>query len=320
MKKMLYFWVAYLLFFAIPFPCILYYTLGYPVADAARAAPPWPGALLAVSLLLWGLLAAAYAWTLLLSPFRARRRTRAIQRAAIRRRAHVLQAQDTGRRMRGWPVWSLTLAFDNLSGTPIQDTLLVVDSKPHLQRFGVDSRFDALLSNDPGRYPNVVLEAAMPEVDHMRVLRRVALGVLLLVLLAGYYAWCWADPGQGRGQDWGFLSVWHPLITMPASLCAYLLLGWLVARIIGIDRRADILNYRGIATEARILQVRQTGSEVNHQPQLEFHLAFEDRQGQSHTATVRKAVSLLDLAGVPRERVRILYHPDAPTQVAMPDG
>lgn len=58
--------------------------------------------------------------------------------------------------------------------------------------------------------------------------------------------------------------------------------------------------------------MRQTGIEVNAQPQLAFQLAFEDRQGTAHAVTVRKVVSLLDLARVPRERARILYHPDDP--------
>lgn len=317
MKKMLYFWAVYLLFFAIAFPCILYYTLGYPVDDVDRVAPGWGGLLLVVSTALWSLLAWAYAWTLLMAPFRARARSQAIQRAAIRRRARVVQAKDTGRRLRGWPVWNLILAFDNLSGTPIQDEMLAVDSKPQLHRFAVGNTLDALLSDDPGRYPNLLLEAAMPEVDHARVIRRGVIGVLLLATLLGYYAWSWSD--QSQGQGWTFLTPWHPLIVMPASLCVYLLLGWLFTRRVGIDRRAEALNYRGVGTEARVVQVRQTGAEVNQQPEFEFSLAFEDRQGRAHTATVRKVISLLDLDRIPRERARILYHPDAPTQVGMPD-
>lgn len=317
MKKMLYFWTAYLLFFAIAFPCILYYSLGYPVADSDRMAPLWGGLLLALSLLLWALLGWAYVRTLLLAPFRALARSHAIQRAAIRRSARVVQAQDTGRTLRGWRVWTLTLAFDNLSGTPIQDEMLAVDSKPQLQRFVAGNTLDALLSDDPGRYPNVLLEAAMPEVDYRRVAQRGVVFAALVAVLVGYYAWCWID--QSQGQGWTFLQPWHPLILMPASLCAYLALGWLFTRAVGIDRRAEALNYRGIGVEAKVLQVRQTGAEVNLQPQFEFRLAFEDLQGLEHTCTVRKVVSLLDLATVPRERARIIYHPDDPTQVSMPD-
>ena len=172
MKKMLYFWAAYLLFFALPFPCILYYSIDYPVEAAERTSPAVAIVWLALSILLWALLAATYVHTLLRAPFRAQARTRAIQRAAIRRRARVVQAQDTGRLMRGWRVWNLTLAFDNLSGTPIQDQMLAVDSQPQLQRFVADNQLDALLSDDPGGYPNVVLEGAMPEIDRGRLLRR----------------------------------------------------------------------------------------------------------------------------------------------------
>ena len=82
MKKMLYFWAAYLLFFALPFPCILYYSIGYPVDAVDRTSPAVALGWLGLSILLCGLLAAAYVHTLLRAPFRAQARTRAIQRAA----------------------------------------------------------------------------------------------------------------------------------------------------------------------------------------------------------------------------------------------
>lgn len=161
MKKMLYFQAAYLLFSALPFPCILYYSIGYPVDAADRMSPAVATVWLALSILLWALLAAAYVHTLLRAPYRTQARTRAIQRAAIRRRARVVQAQDTGRQMRGWRVWNLPLALDTLSGTPIQDQMLAVDRQPQLQRFVADNQLDALLSDDPGGYPKRVLEGAM---------------------------------------------------------------------------------------------------------------------------------------------------------------
>ena len=39
MKAYLWFWGAFLLFFALPFPCILYFGTSWPVALADRSAP-----------------------------------------------------------------------------------------------------------------------------------------------------------------------------------------------------------------------------------------------------------------------------------------
>lgn len=321
MKMMLYFGAAYILFFAVPFPCIMYYSIGYPVADDMRVGTGWALALLVLSLLLWSAVAAAYVRTLLWSPFRAYARVRAVEQAAIHRRARIVRAQPTGRRIQGWQEWKLRLAFENLSGAAIQDELLIVDTKPELHRFVAGNTLDIRLSPEPGSYPNVVIDGSRSQIAHGSLLVRGLIGIVLGMVLLGYYAWSWLD--QSQGQGWTFLSPWHPLITMPASLCFYLLVGrlitGLITRLIGIDRATEALNYLGIATQARVLGVRQTGSQINNQPELEFDLAFEDQHGRAQTASVRKVVSLLDLATVPREQVRILYHPNDPTQVLMPD-
>ncbi|MFX5622937.1 hypothetical protein ABTE00_22540, partial [Acinetobacter baumannii] len=77
----------------------------------------------------------------------------------------IEHAEQTGVQVRGFAQWKLQLSFKNLSGTPIREQLLVVDSKPQLQRFGVGRHVDARLSRVPGAFPNVVLDGAQPELD-----------------------------------------------------------------------------------------------------------------------------------------------------------
>lgn len=52
MKAYLWFWGAFLLFFALPFPCILYFGTSWPVALVDRSAPWLALLLLALSMAL----------------------------------------------------------------------------------------------------------------------------------------------------------------------------------------------------------------------------------------------------------------------------
>jgi len=69
-----------------------------------------------------------------------------------------------------------------------------------------------------------------------------------------------------------------------------------------------------------VLDVRQTGTYVNEQPQVEFQLEYLDREGNVQHASVRRFVALLELANIPRGQVDILYDPDDRRSVRMEDA
>jgi hypothetical protein len=134
MKAYLWFWGAFLLFFALPFPASSISARRGRCAGRPQRA--WLALLLlALSLILWLALLLAFLHYLLLGPPRALHRVRSIL-PTVKRDALIEQAEQTGVQVRGFAQWKLQLAFKNLSGTPISEQLLVVDSKPQLQRFG----------------------------------------------------------------------------------------------------------------------------------------------------------------------------------------
>lgn len=315
MKAYLWFWGAFLLFFALPFPCILYFGTSWPVALADRSAPWLAVLLLALSLALWLVLLLAFLHYLLLGPPRALHRVRSILANGEPRTTLIKQAEQTGVHVRGFAQWKLQLAFQNLSGTPISEQMLVVDSKPQLQRFVVGNHLDARLSRTPGEFPNVVLDGAHPELDVASLWRRGIGGGIAIVVVASAYVFTYRLQSEGLG--WTFLSFGHPLLVCPLVLCGYALGLRLLGRLLHADARGDALKYRGIGVEARVLKVRQTGTYLNEQPQVEFQLEYTDREGAVRQASVRRFIPLIELANIPREQVTLLYDPDDRGNVRM---
>jgi len=308
MKAYLWFWGAFLLFFALPFPCILYFGTSWPVQLADRSAPWLALLLLAVSLALWLALLLAFLHYLLLGPPRALHRVRSILADGEPRDAMIEQAEQTAVQVRGFAQWTLQLGFQNLSGTPINEQMLVVDSKPQLQRFVAGKRIEVRLSREPGAFPNVVLEGAQPELDVASLWRRGVGAAIGIVAVTSAYMFAYRLQSEGLG--WTFLSLGHPLLVCPLVLCGYALGLRLLGRLLQADARGDALKYRGIGVEAKVLKLRQTGTYLNEQPQVEFQLEYTDREGGVQQVSVRRFIPLIELANLPREQVTLLYDPE----------
>ncbi len=315
MKAYLWFWGAFLLFFALPFPCILYLGTSWPVALVDRSAPWQALLLLALSLALWLTLLFAFLHYLLLGPPRALHRVQSILVDGEPRSAMIEQAEQTGVQVRGFAQWKLQLSFKNLSGTPIREQMLVVDSKPQLHRFEVGRHVDARLGRTPGTFPNIVLDGAQPELDVAGLWRRGIGAALGIATVAAAYVGAYRLQSEGLG--WTFLSFGHPLLVCPLVLCGYALGLRLLGRLLHADARGDALKYRGIGVEARVVKVRQTGTYLNEQPQVEFQLEYTDREGNVQQARVRRFVPLIELANIPREHVTLLYDPDDRSNVRL---
>ncbi|SNY63252.1 hypothetical protein [Stenotrophomonas sp. CC120223-11] len=315
MKAYLWFWGAFLLFFALPFPCILYLGTSWPVALVDRSAPWQALLLLALSLALWLTLLYAFLHYLLLAPPRALHRVQSILVDGEPRSAMIEQAEQTGVQVRGFAQWKLQLSFKNLSGTPIREQMLVVDSKPQLHRFEVGRHIDARLGRTPGAFPNIVLDGAQPELDVAGLWRRGIGAALGIATVAAAYVGAYRLQSEGLG--WTFLSFGHPLLVCPLVLCGYALGLRLLGRLLHADARGDALKYRGIGVEARVVKVRQTGTYLNEQPQVEFQLEYIDREGNVQQARVRRFIPLIELANIPREHVTLLYDPDDRSNVRL---
>lgn len=316
-KNPLWFWGAFLLFFALMFavgvPVMMYAQASYPVPLDGRTPPGWAHTLLAVSVGLWLGLLYAYVDTLVLAGLRSVRRMHDILTRGEPRSALIEEVVSLPGSVDGFPQLRLRLAFDNLSGTPITDELVLVDSKPLQRRYEVGRTLPARLSRSPGPYPNMSLEGGTPEINRSTLWWRAVTGVFLVAVVASAYGMAWQLQNDGLG--WTFLSLGHPLLICPLVLWVFVVGIRLLMRRLQADAAGNALKYRGVRTVAIIDDVRQTGAFFNEQPQVEFQLRFTDVAGQPQRAVIRRYVPLIDLATIPRDTLQILYDPASPQRV-----
>lgn len=316
-KNPLWFWGAFLLFFALMFaiglPVMMYAQASYPVPPESRSPPGWAMTLLVASLGLWLVLLYVYVDTLVLAGVRSVRRMRDILTCGEPRNARIEQVVSLPGTVDGFPQLRLRLAFENLSGTPITDELVLVDSKPMQQRYELGRTLPARLSRSPGAYPNMSLEGGAPEINHGTLWLRAAVGAFFMALVASAYGVAWHLQNDGLG--WTFLSLGHPLLISPLVLCGFVVGVRLLLRRLQADAAGNALKYRGVGTVASIAEVRQTGAFFNEQPQVEVQLGFTDVAGRAQRAVIRRYVPLIDLARIPRETMDILYDPKDPQRV-----
>jgi len=312
------FWALYAFFFAVPFPMILYYSINY--AGGERSALSLSGPYLAltylsVSVLLWTYWLARVFRKWVLQPLRDERRTRRLVREGMLRDAAVIASKATGKMIQGHPQLSVTLRFDNLAGTPIQETLSIVDIQPTQRRFDVGKSVRLRINRDLGTLPVLAIDGSEVQKDQGRWLLAILGWVLLLAAVVAYYLLSYHYEHGGTG--WRFLVFFHPLLICPLTLLG---IGWLFGGGIGklFLGTGDVLTlkYGGHRTEARLLDAQQTGTYINEQPQVRFELEYEDVQGITHRATVKKVISLLDMGITKTPVIPIFYLANQPQKVA----
>jgi hypothetical protein len=74
----------------------------------------------------------------------------------------------------------------------------------------------------------------------------------------------------------------------------------------------------GIAAQARIVSVRQTGVMLNHQPQIAFELEVQPPGGAPYQVQAKAVIPMINIPQFqPGAEVPVKIHPSDPTQVMM---
>ncbi len=318
-KGMSVFWSLYMFFFAVPFPMFLYYSINYSGGGqrhvGSLSSPYLALAYLALAVVCWCWLFFRYFRQWIVSPIREERQLAALLKTGVPREATVVTSEAKGKPVDGYPQLAVTLRFDNLSGTPIQETLPVVDMRPGLHRFDTGKPVRLRINQDLAKTPVIVMDGSEFQPDRRRQLL-IGLGwFLLLAVVAAYFTFSYRYENQGTG--WRFLTFFHPLLVCPITLLA---LRWLVngglGKLLLSNTDAIRLKYAGHRAEARLLDARQTGTYINEQPQVRFELEYEDARGIVHRTSFKKIVDLLEMDITRAKTIPIFYLADQPQTVA----
>ncbi|PSK91124.1 hypothetical protein [Taibaiella chishuiensis] len=308
------FWGIYMLFFAIPFPMILYYSITGSDAGRADSSPLMIMVWLSLSALLWIIFLYQLLKSWLLDVFTVHARITRLMAEGTLVPARVTDCVVAGQARKGVESLNVTLSFTNFAGEAISETMPINDSKPFERRYETGNTVD--LRIDPElKQPCVLPASTVTRFKKGVLVLRITGWLLIAAAVAGYYYYSYWFEGQG--QNWRFMIFWHPLILCPLMLLFYeRVIGGLLRKHLGPGKHDLRLKLYGRKTMATLKSASQTGLSVNDQPQLLFVLEYTDDLGKKYQVSFKKIVSLLELDIARKEEIAIFYLPDAPLTVA----
>ena len=310
------FWMLHMLFFAIPFPMLLYYNIKSENPLDLEGSSPWLSlGLAALSMVLWIILLAGYYRKWVLTVFSAKRNMERLKKNGVRREARILESVNLSKPKAGYNTYELSLSFKNLANTEIIQKAGINDMKPYERRFEVGKRVGLLIDKEVKHIPYFIFENSEGSI-RKGVMALINLGwLMLLTVVVGYYIYSYQTESEGMG--WRFMSFGHPLLICPAVLLFYrVLLGFISRKLSGVPDNASLIKFKGIRTTAKQIAANLTGTYINEQPMVNFELEFVDHQNHTHRASIKKIVSLLDLDSTKQKTADIFYLQEDPQRIA----
>lgn len=306
------FWKLYLLFFAIPFPMIIYYPLS---RMASYRGSWWAITLLVLSLVLWSLVLFKLYKRWVASPIAAKSAIGSLLREGAIKNAEIVSVRKVKSSKEDVEELALRTRMLNFSGTPILVDLHISDSQPYQRRYEVGKSVRLRIDTDLKSQPYLVPEGSQVTLKMGRLIWSVVAWLFVIVLVIGYYIFSYQLENNGLG--WRFLAFWHPLIICPLSIL-FLYFGFIgfIGRFHGLSKNILKVKFYGKRALATIIRAEQTGTYINEQPQVHFDLEYLDAKAQIHQVSVKKIVDLLDLGITQEKTIPIFYVEDDPEQIA----
>jgi len=316
-KGWMIFWVLYALFFAVPFPMIMYYSINNEQdLRSLQDNSPWLAlTLVALSVVLWLIVLTGFLRKWVFKVLSAKSNIEKLKKEGIVREAKIISSARLSKPGGGYDTYELQLSFKNLSGTEIKQRAKVNDIKPYERRFEVGKTVELKIDKDLKHIPYFVFSSSEVQIKKASVVLSVLGWLVVVVLVAGYYVFSYQHESYGMG--WRFMSIGHPLLVCPAVFLFYRGLSALILNFSMEFRKAIRLKFKGKRATANIISVRQTGVFINEQPRVEFNLEYTDDQGRFHKPSLKKVINLLELDITKQKYIDIFYLDEAPDQVAI---
>ena len=310
------FWIIYMLFFAIPFPMLLYYNIKSENLPNLMDSNPWYSlTLVVISILFWAVLLIGYYRKWVVRTFSIKRNIEKLKTSGESREAKILTSEKISKSGAAYDTFELTLQFKNLVGSTVIQKTAVNDATPYERRYEVGKTVSILLDKEVKNAPYFIFATTEVSIRKIIVLLTSLGWLSFAVIVVAYYVYSYYSESEGMG--WRFMSIGHPLLT-----CAFMLLlyrafaTFIVSKFIGKPDKLFLIKFKGIQTTARLIKASQTGTYINEQPQINFELEFTDQFNQKHRANIKKIVNLLDLDITRQENVSIFYLNEDPSQIA----
>lgn len=312
MKRSLFiFGILYALFFAVPFPMILYYNIkSDSIIDLNETNPLLALSAVVVSIILWVILLAGYYRKWVLNIFKTKRNIARLKETGLYREALILEVSGSTTN-----TCELRLSFKNLVDTPIIQKTTIHDSKPYERRFEAGKKVGLLIDKEIKNTPWFMLDSTETSINKKVMVLIHFAWLALSILITAYYLYSYRSESEGRG--WRFMSFGHPLIICPAVLLFYrILITFIHRKLSGKPGNDILLKLKGVETMARIIKTSYTGLTVNEQPIINFELEYTDHRNQTHRGNLKKMIGILNLDMTKQENISIFYLKENPTRIA----
>lgn len=311
------FWALYMLFFAIPFPMLLYYSINSEFdIKTLNDKDPWLAlGLVLLSIILWLLLLIGYFNKWIVQIIITKKNLEKIKINGVHREAKIISAVKTSKPTSKFNTYYLELLFKNLSNTEITHKTTITDAKPHERRFEAGKKISLLLNRDMKQPPYFIISTTTATINPLSFVLRILGWILLTAAVIGYYIFSYQTESYGMG--WRFMSFGHPLIICPIVLLFFrYLVQFIFRKLTGLNDDSVLIKFKGIRTRAKLIEVSQTGTYINEQPMMRFELEYADTKHHVYKNSLKKVIGLLELDITKQELIEIFYLPENPTQIA----
>lgn len=310
------FWTVFKLFYAIPFPMLLYYnTKTEEDITSLKDQNPWLAlGIVVLSIVLWCFVLAGYFRKWILDVFVMKHHIGQLKKHGVHREATILDAAQVGKENSNYIAYELRLLFRNLVNQEIVQKTTVNDFRPQERRFEAGKKVGILVDKEMKQPPYFIFETSEASIN------KTIIALLLLGWLAfaaaviGYYVYAYQTENHGMG--WRFMRFWHPLVLCPVVFLGYRVLSNLFTRFTGKPDEEARIKFKGIRTTARLISASQTGTYINEQPQVQFELEFTDDRNRHHRKSIKKIVDLLNLNNARQATIDIFFLKEDPGQIA----
>lgn len=311
------FGALYMLFFAIPFPMLIYYSVNSEFdVSSLKDKDPWLAlSLVLVSIILWLIVLLGYFYKWILKVFISKNKIERLRTKGLSREAKIIGVAATSKPTSKQKTFQVELLFKNLADTEISHKTIITDAKPHERRFEVGKKINILLDREAKQDPYFIIATTEVGLNFVSLALRIICWIVFLFAVIGYYIYSYKTESYGMG--WRFMSFGHPLLVCPAILLFFrFLLKFIYSKLTGLTGDSSLIKFKGMKTMAKIVKVSQTGTYINEQPMIRFELEYTDNRHHLHRNNIKKIVNILELDSTKQEQVEIFYLPEDPTQIA----
>lgn len=311
------FGALYMLFFTIPFPMLIYYSVNSEFdVTTLKDKNPWLAlAIVSISIILWLIVLIGYFHKWILQIFISKRNIEKLKLAGVSREAKILSAVKTSKPNEKINTYELELSFKNLADTEITSKTVITDAKPHQRRFEAGKKLSLILDRDAKEAPHFIITNTEVGLNIARIAFIVLGWLVFVAAIIGYYIYAYRTESYGMG--WRFISFGHPLIVCPMVLLFFrYLLKFIYSKLSGLNGSSSMIKFKGIKTWAKLVKVSQTGTYINDQPEILFQLEYTDNKHHVHRNSLKKVIRLLELDITKQEKIEIFYLPENPNKIA----